>query len=177
MPGSIWSGKVVGVMILITQTPVTDDYKVWMYKNHPVPSLFFLFSVDSIPTTCWTEIKSLQGNVTRFNEKWLNLPWYASLDANFHEQSSLSLLISIQGIKGKSQSPPGKYIQQSLHQADTVHPKIYWIPRCSINPSVYYALEAAKLSLGTITCKAKLKDVARYLLRVDQTKVMNDTLE
>ena len=66
---------------LIEQKPVRGEYKVWVYKNSLAHSLIFLLKVDDIPEPT---IKSLHNSATRFINKWLNLPRFATPAAIFH---------------------------------------------------------------------------------------------
>ena len=62
---------------------IRGDYRVWIYRNFVVPSLFFHLSVNSFSVSA---IKKLQSKATCFLKRWLRLPRSPTLSILFHPE-------------------------------------------------------------------------------------------
>lgn len=107
-------------LINIDDCPIHGDFKVWVYRNFLVPSLFFHLSVNLFNASA---INKMQAKATRFLKKWLHLPRCATLSILFNpdvlhlpylphliEKAKLKCLTSITS----SLDPLTDIVQQSL---------------------------------------------------------------
>lgn len=65
----------------INDCPVRGDYKIWIYRNYLVPSIYFQLSVNKFSKSF---ISKLQGKVTKYLKQWLRLPRCSTLAILFH---------------------------------------------------------------------------------------------
>ena len=65
----------------INNSPIRGDYKIWIYRNYLVPSIFFQLSVNKYTKSF---ISKLQAKITKFLKSWLHLPRSSTLSILYH---------------------------------------------------------------------------------------------